>query len=462
MRRRNQAASGRRPLGGFERAQILTGKRFPYNLVTVVRLEGALPRERLRRALDDLQRRTPLLRAIVEGSGRGAAFRLADTPKVGLRVESAEPRDWRRRVEQELESGFEIARGPLVRCLYLTLPAEGGIGSGDLLMTFHHAIADGVAVARLLRDLLTTCAGGSVPAPAAPVALPPSADERFPARYRTPGGGARGLRFLLRQGADEIAFRWRRRRRPSRPPAAAARCRVLTTSLSAAETRALTSASYRQGVSLTAALQAAMLIAVSRRRYGGERLLQRYFTFPIVRPHLEPPIEPGVFGSYLIALRFTVEVAGDDEPWRLAAEIGRQIDGAASGDDKFLAAIWSPLSMRAILGQKRQRMGTTALSYTGPLTLETAGRGPEGLLVRDVHVFVSNFPLGPEYTAQARIFRGRLVWDIVYLDADMTADEAWAIAREMKARLGDAVAAGRSVSSRPQRKVSVSGTDPTG
>ncbi len=55
--------------------------------------------------------------------------------------------------------------------------------------------------------------------------------------------------------------------------------------------------------------------------------------------------------------------------------------------------------------------------------------------MREVHAFVSNFPVGPEYTAQARIYRKRLVWDVVYLDADMTAEEAAKIARRMKAVL---------------------------
>ena len=54
-----------------------------------------------------------------------------------------------------------------------------------------------------------------------------------------------------------------------------------------------------------------------------------------------------------------------------------------------------------------------------------------GPRVRELHAFVSNFPKGPEYTAQARIHRRRLVWDVVYLDVDMGAEEAEAITRDM-------------------------------
>lgn len=433
MARRGETAADRRLLGNFERAQFLTGERFVYNLVAVIAVDGGLAPECLRAALDEVQRRTPLLRSRVDGSGRGAVLRLAPGASLPLRCVEGGGADWLRRVEEELESGFDLRRGPLARCLLLTPPAAAK-EPARLFLTLPHAIADGPSVVRLLRDLLSLCVGGSPSTPGVENALPPSLEERFPRSRRRAGGGVAGWRFLARQMADELGFRWRRLGSPARPPAAA-HCRALTTALPAEATTALVDACRGAGVSLTAVLEAAMLLAVSRQRYGGARRPLRYFVFPLLRPYLQPPIEPGVFASYLVALRFTLEVAADDELWSVAAAIGRQIDAAVGGDDKYFAAIWSPLSIKLMLHQRRQRMGTTALSYTGGINLETV-RGPGGELeVGAIHSFVSNFTHGPEYTAQARIHCRRLIWDIVYLDADMTPAEAEAIAAKMKTRL---------------------------
>jgi hypothetical protein len=41
------------------------------------------------------------------------------------------------------------------------------------------------------------------------------------------------------------------------------------------------------------------------------------------------------------------------------------------------------------------------------------------LRLEEIHAFISNMVLGPEYSALARLWEGRLWWDIVYLDSDM-------------------------------------------
>ena len=83
-----------------------------------------------------------------------------------------------------------------------------------------------------------------------------------------------------------------------------------------------------------------------------------------------------------------------------------------------------------MLLRQSTRMGTTALNYAGAPHLEVGDNAP--FSVRGLHAFVTNFPRGPEYTAQSRIFEGRLWWDIVYLDSDMDRGEAQAIAEEMR------------------------------
>ena len=95
--------------------------------------------------------------------------------------------------------------------------------------------------------------------------------------------------------------------------------------------------------------------------------------------------------------------------------------------DKFCSVLLCERIMRSILARE-ERMATTAVSYTGVTRL--ADRyGPIG--VRDLHSFVSSFGRGPEYSAQARIFRGELRLDVVYLESEMDAATAEAIAGEI-------------------------------
>jgi hypothetical protein len=191
-------------------------------------------------------------------------------------------------------------------------------------------------------------------------------------------------------------------------------------------------------VSLVAVLEAAMLIAVARYFYPKLRMPHRYCAFPLLRKYLEPPVADDVIACYITVLRLTTEVSGEDDLWELAATINRDLERSMRRGERFLASVWSHFSMRTIFSQKSHRMSTTALSYTGATTLPETGGDLE---VREVHAFVSNFPLGPQYTAQARLFRGRLWLDILYLDSDMNKAEAQTVAYDMCSLLASQPAA---------------------
>jgi hypothetical protein len=268
-----------------------------------------------------------------------------------------------------------------------------------------------------------------------PAAIPAGAEARFPAAWRWPRRLPGSTLFLARQLGGELAFRWQTRGRLPHPPSGEPRCRVLPWSLTEEETERLSRAARRARVTVTAALEAAMLLAVVRHRYPGAAMPHRYFTFPLLRRYLEPAVADDVVRCYVTLLRLTARVAPSDALWELAATINRDIDLAMRRGERFLASLWSHFSMRMVFAQRRARMATTAVSYTGAVPQATRVGALE--VVR-IHAFVSNFPLGPEYTAQARYFRGRLWLDVVYLDNDVTGSQAEAIAASMRALLTEA------------------------
>jgi hypothetical protein len=157
-------------------------------------------------------------------------------------------------------------------------------------------------------------------------------------------------------------------------------------------------------------------------------------TFADLRPYLRPPVPAEALGSLISMLRYTIPVEPGTEEGESFRSLARRVtDQVADGfrrGDKYCALLLAETMMRQVTSQRSDRMAATAISYGGAFrggSLE--GDGP--LRVRGLRAFVSNFEVGPEYTAQARILDGALQLDVVYLDSDMDAALAGTIAEEI-------------------------------
>lgn len=418
-----------RALGRFETALTLTGEHAPFVIVVAVRLEGAPGAETLRGALDALQREQPLLRTRIAATDGGYRFEVDPAPPP-VRLTALPRRDdehWRQAAEEELNRGLDGGSAPLMRASYLH-DRDGGedaSGNADLVLTLHHAIVDAAACERLV-DRLLALATGTAGDPPTASGLPPAADVLLPPGHRGSRGAARRLAFLARQLADEAAWAWRRRGAPAPEIPAAGRCHVLPRRLDAAATAALVRRARRRRVTLNAALDAALLLATVRHLPGGAAGLHRYVTFADLRPYLKPPPDPDRLGCYISMLRYSLTgLTPATAFWPLAQRITRQVGAGAHRGDKYAAAHFAPMVMRRTLGRGDQRMSTTALSYSGVARLR---RLHGGTVVRDLHAFISNFPLGPELSAAARLLGDELRLDVLYLDCDTDAAGARRIA----------------------------------
>jgi Condensation domain len=413
-----------RRLGSFERAEVLTGEHFAFNVVTALRLAGRLSGRAVRRALDEVQSRHPLLRVRIEGAGRQRRFALGGVEPIPLReIEQRESEVWVQVAEHELNTRFDIAAGPLMRAVFI-----GGGDACELVLTFHHAIVDAASVLHVVQEVLSLCAGAALPAPPEQ-RLPACADQVFPSAYRGARRWPASGRYLARQIADEAVYSWRTRGERHVSADGPWRCQVLSLVLEESETTALVRATRRRRVGVFSALSAAMLLAVVNRLYGNRAGVQRYFAFPLLRPYLAPPVAADIVAGYLTTLRLTMEVDPAQGLWPTAQRMHHQVDVAAKRGERFLASRWSAASMRILLA-RRERMAATALNYAGAVRLEVSAGAP--FTVEGFHAFATDFLPGPEYTGQARIFGGRLWLDLVYLDVDMDRAGARAIAHEMR------------------------------
>ncbi len=421
----SQAAVPSRKLEGLEHAMRITDDATPFNVVAVLRLEGQLPPSALRAALDALQRRHRLLRSRIVPEGKGYAFHFDVKSPIPLDTGDRPPGDsWIATAENELHRPFALAEGPLMRCRYL-VDATGA----DLIVTLHHTILDATSAVHLFGELLARCAG-RVPPEAGDVTREGQrpAPELYPDAYRGFGFARAAAAFMGRQMADEMKFRWLSRGVRKAPIAKTGHCRLLPVRFSAPLTTALVRASRRQRITLNAMLGAAMMSAVQRRLYPSPRVPLRHIIFADLRSRLRESVPDAMLGCFLTMFRFTVVVERDGDFWTLARDIQESTLRAARSGERYLAYSMSPGMMKMIFRMKAFRMGATALSYSGPVDLPTDG----GFKVAGLHAFATNMTLGPEYSALVRLFRGELWWDILYLDSDMDADGARAIAHEMQ------------------------------
>lgn len=439
----------RRKLGIFETAAVLSHEYAPFSVVAVLELEPGPSRGALEQALSILQRLHPLLGVRIVPEDRHYVFESDGTPPISLQLENRTSADqWQEVAERELNSRLDTEAGPLLRCTYLE-PSSGG-GPGELVLTFHHAVMDGASCTHLLGQLVGLLNGGvtaSEPAPTeapASEALPP-AEKLFSPAFRGIRGGLKLAGFVARQLGDEMSYRLRRRGCRRAAVVEATRCRPLSVRLSRDATSALVRSSRRRRVTLNGALNAATLLAVQRRLYDGRALPMRYMTFADLRPYLDPPVSDRQLAGFISFLRYTVQLRFDTEFWELAGRLTGQLEAGMRRGDKFCSALMAERVMRASLGQRKERMAAVALSYGGAVRLDAgveggvdSGPDAERVRVRAMHAFVSNFGVGPEYTAQARLFGGELLLDIVYLESDMDNALAQIIADDVLETLGAA------------------------
>jgi hypothetical protein len=157
----------------LERAECLldAGSSGNMNFTVVARYRGPLEESVLRRALATLQGEHLLLRSTLLWEGESCCFAPTAAPVPVLREPWPGDRDpqgasqvWKPAAMAALRQRFCGEGEPLWRITWLR-----GDGGGEVLLTFHHAIADGLSAMALVQRLFTLLAalrGGSAPEPA--------------------------------------------------------------------------------------------------------------------------------------------------------------------------------------------------------------------------------------------------------------------------------------------------------
>ena len=428
----------KRELGTFERALMIADEHAPCHRVSVLRLEGAPPSQIVRNALKVLQDHHPFLSvSLLVEQGHSYFINLVDPVLPFHVLPRWNDSHWVDIAEVELGNRINTSMGPLFRCTYLY---DATHEHAEIILTIHLTIADSASTARLMHEFLNVCASmrdeKTVPVSGqAPLAA--AAETRFPSTFRGLRLSLRTLRYALKQLADEISYRMqtREKRVPplhSRPT----RGHILCIQLPEDLVDELSRRARLEKLTLDSVLNAAMLLAVNRELYAGQPVPMRTISFANLRPYVKPPLSDQELASYTSMLRYTVQVEGGIDFWQLARDLHIRIYSSLKSGDKFVANILAEAFIKLVTTSKSFRVGATALNYCGVVPVQPN----YGVMkVTGIHMFVSAYDLGPELSAQAQLFNEQLFWDFVYLDADMTRDEALAITEEIQTILAHAI-----------------------
>ena len=122
--------------------------------VNIARIQGILSLDVLRAAIDLLQKRHPLLQVHLQESDDGFYFCADGTLAIPLRtIDRQHEQEWLEIAEDEMLQKFSGEFEPL--CRITLLQTSEKVGSNELIVTFHHAIADGISVLHFMHELLS-------------------------------------------------------------------------------------------------------------------------------------------------------------------------------------------------------------------------------------------------------------------------------------------------------------------
>jgi len=435
-----------RPLSPLERWHWVADRISPLHVIARARVYGALPIPLLRRALDELQDRHPLLSVAIRADDADMEPWFVPRPvPIPLRSRNLDTGGsahlacwWEVEVnERELCEPIDVSRGPLARAVILTRVAASGTGEDvhDLLLTLSHCIADGTTALALLEEWIRLAARRAGAGPHSvvdpgPARWPvrPEAEAMFPRRHQGLPGA---MSAMTRQLRDQASWPRRQARRlaPSTPvPAEQRRTRLLHRSLSQAQFSALMRVCDREDTTVHGALAAAMIAAVAQET--GVAGPGRYVIGSPVdfRADLEPPVSRREAGSYVATLRSYPLYRPGEPLWPTAREVSRDLARRRRNGGHFavvnLLGLMGPESA-ATSGPSVRRLESREL---GDLRLSNIGRYDFPDRIGEWRVdgaqFVAGVSVSGYFVATVNTSHHQLHWNFTYAEGVLSRKRA--------------------------------------
>lgn len=395
---------------------------------TTARVEGSFSEAQLREALAKAARRHPLLaaRVVIDEEGQ-PSFVAPDVLELPLRViEEGEERGWTQVVREELGRRFLWETG-LARFAWLR-----SAGFSDLIGVYHHAIADGLSGAYLVRDILHYLGNPEAPVERLPVL--PGVDELVPQ------AGESGPEVSFSETVAHLPRPDQERDAPAGPPAFWLRAWALTPP----QTSAVVARAREEGTTVHGTLGAAFLLSFAE-ILGGSQV--RTIQSPVnLRGRLSQPVGEGL-GNFTTLIKASVDCAPGRDLWETARDVRAGLQRELEPERLFTifnlmrAARSSPPGSRAFL-ENVDKAAAFFRELDYDLSLSNLGRldfpSTYGLLRLESLYGPTFSAMEGDRIAGVTTFGGRMHFTFIFREPAMAAAAAEQICQLAMDRLGEA------------------------
>jgi len=328
------------PLQGGQFVVWLASQYHPINFAFMARIRGGLTPRQVQQALDKLRIKYPPLSMRVGSESDGSVYLISD-PALRFPVRSV-ARDhaerWIAEVTTELGQAFDLFTQPPLR-LVLLQDEE----LSEILFVCPHVLADGLAVAYLVRDFLAFLGNPAAEEVAMPLAPPMSTlIPDFPGKRMVI------WRAKLKAGLFKLLLRHGSKTDEAKTEAAhcvAPPYHLCPWVLTAEQTAALAARSRAADTTVHAALCVAFLRAFGECCGDGwKRTLQS----PVnLRDRLRRPVGES-FGLFVNLVEFSVNCAPERDFWEVAREIKQAFTRRSADKHIFNSLIEANVAMPAL------------------------------------------------------------------------------------------------------------------
>ncbi|NJP20537.1 MAG: hypothetical protein HC763_17760 [Hydrococcus sp. CRU_1_1] len=303
-----------RPLGAAEKMFWLCDRVQPIHFTLTAQIQGEFSSEQLKHALMQVQQRHPLLRVGIALDETEQPWFVEEEANIPLRILRRQSEEhWQREVETEISTPFNWNQAPLIRAVLLH-----SLEISELIVVCHHAIADGISGAYLIRDILLALAVPSVILQ--PLPMPRSLEE------------------LMLGKADAtlpdcpVALQTS----DFKPPETSSLSRLLAGSLTPETTSRLISRCRQEQTSVHAAICAAFLLAIVRQSDSKQEQTLKCLT-PINLQKRFISVTDAQFSLCLTAAMTLHALTPDTNVWAVARSVKQQLNPAMETEQVMTA-----------------------------------------------------------------------------------------------------------------------------
>jgi thioester reductase-like protein len=423
--------SADRPLGLNEQMmESLNRQATTYTMVISSRIKGPLTTEILRQALIRLRQRHPRLNVRIVGALGDLRFETWDTVTPPLRVVMGDHKDyWQTVVREELNTPIKATQG-LWRMVLVRSPEDEN--TSHLIMTLHHAIADGLSSIQLQAELFTACQNLAAGEPLNLEPLPPTPplESFLPPSSQGFAGFINAWLFSLKLMSQRLWHRPQHLPLEESAPIPNRRCNVIYHELDETFTQAFVARCKQEKTSVQGAIAAASLIATRQKLSPSDRSiylgcqsivdLRRRLTGAPIADH------PSLFATSFMSYH---KVDRQTPFWDLARQVKQHLDTGTQGNYILRYPLVAKYFMEYYLKHPEEVTVSTFLTNIGQVNIPHQYGSFE---LEDICFTASNRAFIGTFAAAISTFRGKMQLNHVFAEPALSQATVEEVAHQMR------------------------------